>query len=191
MEPGAGHRCHHHEVAANLIDRSVAGDGGAFGQLIAPHVEVLRRVAYLHAPKADVDDVLQEALTRAWSQLQSLRTGASLRAWLVAITANTARNRSRGTRRRDKWELVESARATTTAPSAEDQVVDPGVAKEVVAAVEALPRGQREAVAYRYFLDLSEAETADALGIPVGTVKSRVARAMSALRHELGEIDRG
>jgi len=178
-------------VASNLIDLSVAGDGAAFGRLVAPHLDVLRRVAYIHAPSADVDDVVQEALTRAWSHIGGLRGGTSLRAWLVSITANTARNRSRGAKRRRKWELVEASRARAEAPSAEDEAVPPGVAKDVLAAVEALPPGQQVVVAYRYFLDLSEAETAEVLGVPPGTVKSRLSRAMAVLRTELEGFHHG
>lgn len=170
---------------SDLLRLAVAGDGEAFGRLVAPHVAVARRVAYLHAPAADIDDVVQEALSRAWRQLPTLRAGSGLRAWIVAIVANCARNHHRGAIRRANWELRDASRTVVDDAAPDEVAIDNDEAKAVLEAVERLPEGQRDVVAYRYFLDLSEAETAEALGIPIGTVKSRLSRAMTGLRTEL------
>ena len=72
-----------------------------------------------------------------------------------------------------------------TAPSAEAGALDADIHGEVLAAVRLLPRRQREALALRYYLDLSEAQTAEAMGVSPGAVKSHTARALAALRRTL------
>jgi RNA polymerase sigma-70 factor (ECF subfamily) len=172
----------------DLLRLSVAGDGDAFGRLIGPHLDVLRRVAYLHAPSADVDDVVQDALGKAWTQLSTLRAGAGLCSWLVSVVANTARNQSRGAGRRATWELRAVLRSeATSVRTPEDAAISGEQAHHVLTAVSCLPDEQRDVVTYRYFLDLSVSETADALQIPVGTAKSRLSRALTRLRSELEE----
>jgi RNA polymerase sigma-70 factor (ECF subfamily) len=167
-----------------LIVRALAGDEQAFGCLVARHLDVARRVAYVHAPAADVDDVVQEGFVRAWTQLDRLRRGEGFRPWLVAIVANVARNRRRSGDRRMSWEL--RAPLPGRPPNPDDVAVTGAEVALALAAVAELRTAERDVVAYRFFLDLSEAETAHALGIPAGTVKSRLSRALSHLRHELG-----
>jgi RNA polymerase sigma-70 factor (ECF subfamily) len=166
----------------------MAGDGDAFGRLVGPHLDVLRRVAYLHAPSSDIDDVIQDALGRAWTELPTLRERTGLRSWLVSVVANTARNHSRGAGRRATWELRAALRSeATTVGTPEDAAISFEQAHLVLTAVSCLPDGQRDVVTYRYFLDLSESETAEALHIPLGTAKSRLSRALTRLRRELEE----
>ena len=101
--------------------------------------------------------------------------------------ANEARNRRRGAGRRTGAEL--RARAATpsgdAAPSPESRILDDERRTSLFAALNELREDDRLVVAYRYFLDLSEAETAAALGVRPGTVKSRLSRALARLRERL------
>jgi len=82
---------------------------------------------------------------------------------------------------------VGAGHSTTGSPSPEAALLGAERRKELVAAMNRLSEADREILACRFFLDLSEAETAAALGIRPGTVKSRMSRALERLRAELGE----
>jgi RNA polymerase sigma-70 factor (ECF subfamily) len=81
--------------------------------------------------------------------------------------------------------VVEERRPDDAVPSPEAALLDSERRDALLAAVERLPDDARQAIACRYFLELSEEETAAALGCPRGTVKSRVSRALDRLREEL------
>jgi RNA polymerase sigma-70 factor, ECF subfamily len=169
-----------------LVERARDGDTEAFGALVARHTTVAARVAHLVAPGADVDDTIQEAFVKAWRALPAFRAGAPFRPWLCRIVANEAKNRVRAARRRDALALrASSASARDEPPSPEAIVVDRDEAEALVRAMNALRPNDRLIVAYRWLLELSEAEMADALDVPVGTVKSRLSRAMTKLRTQL------
>jgi RNA polymerase sigma factor (sigma-70 family) len=116
------------------------------------------------------------------------RRGAALRPW-PRIVANEARNRRRSAGRRERLVLLAAAesRPGDAVPSPEAALVAREDQERLLAAVERLPDGHRDAIACRYFLELSEEETAAALGVRRGTVKSRLARALARLREDLEE----
>lgn len=136
---------------------------------------------------ADGDDAVQDAIVKGWYALDRYREDAPFRAWLLRIVANEARNRRRSAGRRSAREL--RALELRHEPSAETSALDAERRTVLLAAVDALPVKLRDAVACRHLLDLSEAETATVLGIPAGTVKSRVSRGLDRLRAEL-EVER-
>ena len=130
---------------------------------------------------------------KAQGALGRFRPEAAFRPWLLAIVINEARNARRWTQRQHR--LVERLAAQPmldAAASPEAVVLDDDERHLLLAAVERLPRRQREAVACRYLLELSEVETAAALRIPRGTVKSRLSRALRRLRADIasGELRR-
>lgn len=130
---------------------------------------------------------------KAHGALGRFRPEAAFRPWLLAIVINEARNARRWTQRQHR--LVERLAAQPmldAAASPEAVVLDDDERHLLLAAVERLPRRQREAVACRYLLELSEVETAAALRIPRGTVKSRLSRALRRLRADIasGELRR-
>ena len=144
------------------------------------HAAVAHRVAALLAGSwADGEDAAQDALVKAHLALSSYDPGRPFRAWLLAIVANTARNRRRAGVRRLRYELA--APLPGAAPSAEEAAIAGERRRTLLALVEALPEHERLVVACRHLLELSEAETAAALGIPPGTVKSRLSRARAHL----------
>jgi RNA polymerase sigma-70 factor (ECF subfamily) len=176
---------------SELIDRARRGDVGAYEELVRRYRDVALRTAVVVARGLDdAEDAAQEAFVKAYAALGRFRTGAPFRPWLLRIVANEARNRRRAAGRRVGLVLRAIAgdrpSGSDAAPSPEAAVLDHERRRDLVAAVNRLRDEDREVIGARYFLDLSEAEMAETLGIPRGTVKSRLSRAMGRLRAELG-----
>jgi RNA polymerase sigma-70 factor (ECF subfamily) len=170
---------------AELVERARRGDERAYQEIVHAYQGIAFRTAYLFARNAaDAEDAAQEAFVKAYRALGRFRAGAPFRPWLLQIVANEARNRRRSAGRRDALVLRAAASEPSgeAAPSPEAALLAAEQRQELLAAVEALPRDQRDTIACRYFLDLSEEETAQVLGVRRGTVKSRTARALERLR---------
>jgi RNA polymerase sigma factor (sigma-70 family) len=175
---------------AKLADRARAGDTAAYERLVRMHQAVAFRAAYLvtgDAPEAE--DATQEAFIKAYRALDRFRPGAPFRPWLLTIVTNEARNRRRSAGRRAKLNLQVAAegQAVPTPVSPEAAVVAAERREELLASVGELSEGERLVVSYRYFLGLSEEETAAALDCARGTVKSRLSRAIARLRKEMAK----
>jgi RNA polymerase sigma-70 factor (ECF subfamily) len=172
---------------AELIDRARRGDVMAYEDLIRTYQDVAIRTAAAFAPDGDADDAVQEAFVKAYHALGRFRQGAPFRPWLLQIVANEARNRRRSAGRRAGLALrsAEDRRPGEAAPSPESAVLADEQRRWLHGAVAALRPDDRDIIAARYFLELSEAETAELLGIPRGTAKSRLARALGRLREAL------
>src|SRR5262249_15391898 len=129
------------------------------------------------------DDVAQEAFVRGYRFLREHRSGAPFRPWLLAIVANVARNHHRA---RSRWiRATERDVPDARTEDPEERALAGSRRRELWRALRTLPDRQREVVVCRYLLDLSEAETAHVLGIPRGTVKSRLSRAFEQLGRTL------
>jgi RNA polymerase sigma factor (sigma-70 family) len=169
-----------------LVARSRDGDVAAYGELVRRYEDDARRVAMAIAGFEHADDAAQDAFVRAYRSLASYDPARPFRPWLLAIVANAARNQRRAAAR---WHasLLRSLVAAPVAVdiAAEDHVLDKESHRRLRAALETLPRRQRDVVACRYLLDLSEDETALSLGIARGTVKSRLSRALDRLEQAL------
>jgi len=158
----------------------------AYAVLLRATEPAARRLALVLCG-ADGDDAVQEAFVKGWSALPRFRGDAPFRTWLLRIVANEARNRRRSASRRSARELrlvdvgVEA--------SAESEALAGERRRRLLDAVDALPVKLRDAVACRHLLELSEAETATVLGLPAGTVKSRVSRGLEQLRQTM-EVER-
>lgn len=159
----------------------------AYESLVRRYQDAALRTAWLIAPDGDADDAAQLAFIKAYRALSTFRRGAPFRPWLLRIVANEARNRRRSAGRRAGLVLraAEDRRPGDAAPSPESAVLDREQREALVAAVNGLADADREIIATRYFLDLNEAETAEILGIPRGTVKSRLSRALGRLRVQM------
>jgi RNA polymerase sigma-70 factor (ECF subfamily) len=172
----------------HLIAAAKAGDQRAYGQLLGRHQAVAFRAAYLITGSAvEAEDATQEACVKAWLALRRFRPDAPFRPWLVRIAINEARNRRRGAGRRATLVLrlgPESA-GPGSAPSAESEALAGEERARLASAVGRLREDDQLVIAARYFLGLSEAETATALGLRRGTVKSRLSRALGRLHTEL------
>ena len=173
-----------------LVARARDGDADAFGALVARHQQAAFRVAWLIVrDPGEAEDAVQEAFVKAWRAMPRFRVDAPFRPWILRIVSNEARNRVRSTRRRDALTLREAAAAGAgdAAPSPEAAALSRDEAETLTRALDRLPERDRMVIAYRWLLDLSEAETAEILGVRLGTVKSRLSRALRRLREELGE----
>jgi RNA polymerase sigma-70 factor (ECF subfamily) len=170
-----------------LVVRARDGDADAYALLVRQFQEVAFRLAYLVlGDAAEAEDATQEAFIKAFYALPRFRLGAPFRPWLLEIVANQARNQRRSGGRRTALAL-RAASSSNTDVSAEAEAVRREHQREVLRAVERLRDEDRSVIAYRYFLELSEAEIAAAMGCARGTVKSRMSRALQRLRSALGE----
>jgi RNA polymerase sigma-70 factor (ECF subfamily) len=138
--------------------------------------------------ESEAEDVTQEAFVKAFRALPRFREGEPLRPWLMRIVANEAKNRRRSRGRRERLAVRAAAMAPGSSGSTEDLALGSIKAAELRGALARLEERDRTVIALRYFAGLSEAETGSALDIPVGTVKSRLSRALDRLRLELGEV---
>jgi len=134
------------------------------------------RTAYLFlGDRGLAEDCVQDAFFSAWRARQSLRDAGAERSWLMAIVANTARSHLRR-----KVPIP-----TDTLPadlSSRDPFAELALAADLRRALDQLPSEQREVIVLRVYLDLSVEETARILKVATGTVKSRLSRALEALR---------
>jgi len=169
--------------------RAQRGDERAFETLVREHWETAFRLAYLITHSAaDAEDATQEAFVKGWRALGRFRPSAPFRPWLLRIVANEARNRRRSSGRRAHLAIRAQAVQVSgdAAPSPEELVVAEDVRRRLLADLERLPEQARMVLACRYLLELSEVETAAALGVRPGTVKSRTARAIEQMRRHRG-----
>ena len=173
-----------------LVELARKGDARAYEALVRRHQQVAYRTAWvITGTAADAEDAAQEGFVKAWSAMSRFRAGAAFRPWLLAIVANEARNRRRSGRRQEDLALrvAEDRPSGDAAPSPEAAALAAERRRLLLAAVNRLPDADRRVIACRWFLELSEAEMATALGWRRGTVKSRLSRAMARLREALAE----
>jgi RNA polymerase sigma factor (sigma-70 family) len=150
--------------------------------------DVAFRLAYTILGSAEeAEDAAQEGFVRAYHALDRFHSGAPVRPWLLTIVANAARTRRATAARRPVLTLqaVASDPSDDSAQSPEAVALITEQRRELLGAVTALRDDDQRVIAYRYFLDLSEAEMAEILGCARGTVKSRLSRALSRLRQQL------
>lgn len=168
---------------ADWIARAGQGDDTAWEALVRAHQAAAFRLAYLFlGDPADADDVAQEAFLRAHRALGRFEAGRPFRPWLLRITANLARNRRRALGR--YWAALQRRLRAEPEPvtDAHHLAAEQETARALWQAVRRLGPADQQVIYLRYFLELSEAETAAALEVPAGTVKSRLHRALGRLR---------
>jgi RNA polymerase sigma-70 factor, ECF subfamily len=175
---------------AELFVRAQRGSIDAYEEIVQRYQQLAFRTAYvITRSAADAEEAAQEAFVKAYRAIGRFRAGAEPRPWILRIVANEARNRVRSAGRRQRLELrlAEGFRPGEAAPSPEAAAVASEERQRLLALVNQLDEDDRLIVASRYLLELSSEETAAALGIPEGTVKSRLARALAKLRASVEE----
>lgn len=171
-----------------LVEQVRGGDAGAYEQLVRRYQEIALRTAFvITGSSADAEDAAQEAFVKAYYALPRFRPTAPFRPWLLRIVANEARNRRKAAGRREHLVLRltaghDAARGTI---SPEEAALTGERRDTLLRAINRLRDDDRLVLACRYFLDLTEAETAAALDCAQGTVKSRLSRALGRLRSVL------
>lgn len=166
-------------------------DAALFESQVLPHLDTLYRVARrLTGEGADAEDLVQETLLKAWRGWNGFTAGSNVRAWLLTILRNAFISRWRSRKHEgtaislddaDPHAIYEAVGSQDPSGEFLERIVD----RKVVAAVEALPAEYREALVLSDLEGLPYAEVAQVLGIPVGTVKSRLFRARRQLQHQL------
>lgn len=179
-----------HDTESELVERARGGDTHAYEALVRRFQDVAFRVAYtLLGSAEEAEDAAQEGFVRAYHALAHgrFREGAPFRPWLLTIVANAARTRRTAAARRPTLTLIAAAAHPSDDPARSPEAVAllAEQRRELLDAVNALRDDDQRVIVYRYFLDLSEAETADLLGCARGTVKSRLSRALGRLRQQL------
>lgn len=177
-----------------LVELAKDGDVRAYEQLVERYREVAFRTAYLFTrDAADAEEAAQDAFVKAYYALDRFRSPEPFRPWILRIVANEARNRRRSAGRRERLvrRAAEGRGPGDAAPSPEAAVLRTEARAILREALESLPERDRLVIGCRYLLDLSETETARALGVRPGTVKSRLSRALGRLRAALPEALEG
>jgi RNA polymerase sigma factor (sigma-70 family) len=175
-----------------LVARAKRGELDAYEEIVRAHQTIAFRTAWvITGSAADAEEAAQDAFMKAHAALSRFRTGAPFRPWLLTIVANEARNRARAAGRRERLALRarEERRPGGAVPPPEAALLVSERREELLAALGRLSESDRQAIACRYFLELSEAETAAALGCARGTVKSRLSRALDRLRAQMEASD--
>ncbi|MER5225052.1 RNA polymerase sigma factor [Streptomyces flaveus] len=174
-----------------MIARVRAGEPEAYAELVRAHTGIALRAAAALGAGADAEDVVQQAFFKAYCTLGRFRDGAAFKPWLLSIVANETRNTVRTAVRQRTVVGREAALAEPVIPESADPAV---AALEVerraalLAALDRLSEEHRLVVTYRYLLEMDEPETAQALGWPRGTVKSRLNRALRKLKRLLPDF---
>ena len=160
---------------------SVAGGDGVLGDLHREHYRALVRLAglLLHDQGAS-EEVVQDAFVQLHLRWRRLRDPEKAPAWLRSTVLNGARSRLRHLEVRRRHEP--DAGAGAGYESAEDAALARDSSDRLLAALRTLPARQREAVVLRFYLDLSEAEMAAAMGVSAGSVKTHLHRGLAALQ---------
>jgi len=183
---------------SELMAQVRGGDHEAFGILIDRHQPWLVRLLYhLFWNREEAEDGAQEVLVRLWLARKTYEPTANLRTFLFRIARNTWHNRSTRVIRRQPGRSLEEefgpgARAiieelADESPTPEQQIMQRVEVYRIRRAIDALPEKQRMVFLMSHFMDMRYAEIGETLGIPEGTVKSRMATAVQTLRTRLGE----
>lgn len=171
-----------------LIQQSRRGDNAAWAELMRMHQDAVFRLAYLHlADPAEAEDAAQDCFIRAFRSLARFDLSKPLRPWLLRIVTNLALNRKRSLGR--YWAALNRAAREEPAIDAGPELVqeEKAESRKLWSMVKMLPVKMQSILYLRYFLDLPVEETALALNLPEGTVKSQTYRALEKLRQIISE----
>ncbi|BBD79943.1 RNA polymerase sigma factor RpoE [Aerosticca soli] len=182
------------ELDSALVERAKSGDRRAFDLLVRKYQhKVLGLVARYVRNPSECEDVAQEAFVRAWRALGSFRGDSAFSTWLHTIAVNTAKNYLASAGRRPPAEDIDvdeaaiGAHAERMQDSAtpERELLRQEIERTVFDTVQRLPEELRTAITLREVEGMSYEEIAEAMGCPVGTVRSRIFRAREAIDEKL------
>lgn len=169
------------------VQRLQSGDRSAIGPLYSAHATRAIRTAFLITRnRSAAEDAVQEAFVQVLRTIGALRDPAAFRPWFYRIVVNAAKRSMRRA-----WRILPIAQPQAEqidlGPSPDEVAIGQEETAQVRNALASLPESQREILVLRYYTDLTEAEIAEALGLPAGTVKSRLYRAREALGSRLAD----
>jgi RNA polymerase sigma-70 factor, ECF subfamily len=168
------------------VRRAMRGDHDAYAALVGAASTRLYALACLILRDSDrAEDATQEAFVRAWREIPRLRDAERFDAWLRRLVVNACYDEGRRVKRRAEVSLLKASQHfvidTSTAMAETDRVER---------AFQQLPLDQRSVLVLQHYMQLSHSEIAETLGIPIGTVKSRVRYGVAAMRAALEADDR-
>ena len=170
---------------ADLVRRARGGSDAAFAQLVQRHQGAVRSFLRRASGRgwADADDLAQETFLAAWGSLRRLKDPDQFRSWLMGIAWKRTQDRTRSALRGAVRDLAwMEGQETAAGVAAEDRIA-------LDAAMADLPPEVRACVALCLAQDWSHGEAAQALALPLGTVKSHIARGRARLLSALGGAD--
>lgn len=169
------------EMAGAVIEQAAAGDEIAFARIVAVHHEGMARIAYFVSGDLEVAaDAEQAAWAIAWRRLGTLRDPARLKAWLMSVAANEARQMMRSQRRRTVRELAVDGPASSPDP-------DRSALIDLANALADLDHRDRTLIGLRYIAELDSKAIGRELGMSASGVRVRLHRLLGRLRKELGD----
>jgi len=186
---------------AALVDRFKGGDDGAFDEIIERYRERMFAIAFsVIRNRADAEEIAQDTFIRAYRGLDGFRGDSALVTWLHRIALNLSRNRYWHAFRRQRHSTSSfdsafsddnpatyASLVASSAPSPAQEAETGEISELVAACMERLGPNRREILMQRSVLDCSYNEIARKLGISIGTVKSRIARARKTLRSQIAK----
>ncbi len=183
------------EIDRQLVERAQQGDKKAFGLLVEKYQRKLARLLsrFIRDP-AEVEDVTQEAFIKAYRALPAFRGDSAFYTWLYRIGINTAKNYLMALGRRaptsteveaEEAEGFEEGEQLRDINTPESLLLSNEIAETVNATIEKLPEELRKAIQMREIEGMSYEDIAQAMGCPIGTVRSRIFRARDAIAERL------
>ncbi len=159
-----------------------------FTSIVPAYATAMLRLAAVYVGPTDAEDAVQEAAMRAWQAWPTLRDQSAVRPWLLQITMNVCRHWRRGLKGQQQAHMQPLPEHESHLLAMLD--LDPGTsdhtgALDLRVAVNALPDDLRGVVLLRFYGGLNASEIGAALGIPAGTVRSRLHRALTLMREQL------
>ena len=168
-----------------LLARVVGGDHDAFNQIMRNHEDRVFSVCLrIMGNREHALDATQETFLTAFRKADQFKGNSALGTWIYRIAVNTCYDQLRKQKRRRTDPIPDHLDPTDH--SAEDEVEAAGLRPEIMEALAAIPQDFRSAVVLSDIEGMGLPEVADVLGVPVGTVKSRVFRGRRLLAQELG-----
>jgi RNA polymerase sigma-70 factor (ECF subfamily) len=166
------------------------GDKAAFGHLVKIHQEQLLKVAYaILGNRHDAEDVVQEAFVKAYLVLEQLKEGKAFRHWLLRIMVNKAINWKKKPNR--FWTELDNIKALRSEENPERHLEEREQGRQIEDAMKQLSAQHRAVLVLREEEMLSYEEIAELLGLPIGTVRSRISYGRQKLREAFFALDSG
>lgn len=176
-----------------IVHRAQRGERAAFDALVDLHIEPITHFIYRYFTNIDdIQDMVQEVFTKAFCNLTRFDPSiGAFRSWLFKIASNVSIseiNRQKRVRFRDPHEIQieEEARRTVNNPYEAQSI-----ASLVQTVIQSMPSQDRQVLVLSFYHEMTYQEIADILGIPLGTIKSRMRNAMSRARKELQKLTEG
>jgi RNA polymerase sigma factor (sigma-70 family) len=175
-------------MSRDLVLRAQRGDHDAFTALVGASLDRLYPAARLILRSQDrAEDAVQDALVRAWVGLRGLRDPDRFEAWLYRLLVNACYQAARHESVRRLAEIPVSTDDRAVTPDSQQSLA---IRDQLERGFRRLPSDQRAVLVLHFFLDLPDAQAAQALGVPLGTMKSRLHHAKVALRAALDADER-